>query len=122
MYVGFIKHARKVTGRMGFDGALAAGVALAVLATGGVALASDSGASGTLAATGKIRACYHPGTQPAALGVLTHGHTKCPAGDKKLTWNNVGPQGPAGPQGLQGDQGPQGLQGDQGPQGPAGLS
>ena len=67
-----------------------------MLATGGVALASDSAATGKMAATGKIRACYQPGSQPAALAVLTHGRTKCPAGDKKLTWNIVGPQGPPG--------------------------
>ena len=131
MSAGFIKHARKAMGRMGFGGALATGVALAVLATGGVALASDSAATAKIAATGKIRGCYHPGTQPAALGVLTKQHASCPKGDKRLSWNIVGPQGPQGlqgeqgPQGLQGDQGPQGLQGDQGPtgpQGPAGLS
>src|SRR5262249_61113453 len=42
MSVGFIEHVRRVTGRMGFGGALVAGVALAALATGGVALTNDS--------------------------------------------------------------------------------
>jgi hypothetical protein len=117
----FISHAETAAGRLRLGGALAAGVALVMLATGGVALASDAAATGTLTATAKIRACYHPGSRTAALAVLTHGRTNCPAGDKKLTWNTVGPQGPAGPQGPQGEQGLQGDQGPTGPQGPAGL-
>jgi hypothetical protein len=107
MVKGFIRHARRTAGRVRIGSTLAAGVALAVLATGGVALASDSAA--TVAATAKIRACFHPGGRTAALAVLTHGHTTCPAGDKKLTWNTVGPQGPAGAQGQTGPQGPAGL-------------
>jgi Collagen triple helix repeat (20 copies) len=56
--------------------------------------------------------------------------TVCPAGQYKISWNKVGPQGPqgvAGPQGLAGPTGPQGLagptgpQGSTGPQGPAGV-
>jgi len=55
----------------------------------------------------------------------------CPQGEKLISWNAKGPQGPAGPQGPTGDRGPtgadgpQGLrgpQGEQGPQGPAGTS
>lgn len=38
-----------------------------------------------------------------------------------LTWNNVGPQGPAGPQGEPGPMGPQGPQGEAGAVGPQGL-
>jgi hypothetical protein len=88
---------------------LAAGAALAVLATGGVAVASDAAAGGAVAAA-PIRACYQPGTPTAALRVLTRPHSSCPTGDKPLTWNIAGPQGP------------QGAPGERGPQGPAGLS
>lgn len=106
-------HAR-IRARLRRSSLLAAGAALAVLATGGVALASDA------VATGPIKACYHPGTATAALRVVTKAHASCPRGDKPLTWNTVGPQGPAGPQGPQGPAGPQGQQGTTGPQGPAG--
>jgi len=108
-----ILHAR-IPARLRHGGVLAAGAALAVLATGGVAVAS------TAAAAGPIKACYHPGTPTAALRVVTQVHASCPKGDKRLTWNTVGPQGPAGPQGPQGQQGPQGPAGPQGPQGTAG--
>ena len=116
-----------IPARLRSGGVLAAGVALAVLATGGVAVASDSVAGGTTA-TKTIRGCCQPGTSIAALQVVTRLHSSCPKGDKRLTWNKVGPQGPQGiqgeqgPQGIQGEQGPQGIQGGQGPQGPAGIS
>jgi hypothetical protein len=106
----FIWYARTAARRLRLGGALAAGVALAVLATGGVALASDAAAPGTVAAAKEVRACYHPsGTQPAVLSVLIGRHAKCLPADKHLTWNIVGPQGPAGPQGQTGPQGPAGL-------------
>lgn len=109
-------------------------VGLAVLATGGAALAST--ATGTTT-TAQIKACYLPGSNPSALKVLYKAGTTCPKGDQTLVWNTTGPQGkqgkqgPAGPRGAtgatgktgpQGPQGPQGAQGPQGTQGPAGLS
>ncbi len=42
----------------------------------------------------------------------------CRPGEKLLTWNIAGPQGPAGPPGAQGATGPQGEPGPQGPAGP----
>jgi hypothetical protein len=87
-------------------------IASATLALAGVG--SDALASSTTA-TGTIKACYKTGT---ALVPLDHvgNSVACPTGDSALTWNKVGPQGPAGPQG------PQGAQGPAGPQGPAGVS
>ena len=108
---GLIWRARTPLGRLRGGGVLAGGVALAVLATGGVALASDS-AAGHAAATATIKGCFKPGTPTAPLRVATRPHAACPAGDRKLTWNTVGPQGP---------QGIPGPQGDQGPPGPAGI-
>ena len=57
----------------------------------------------------------------------------CKAGFTKISWNQVGPQGPAGakgatgaagpvgPKGMTGAQGPQGIPGATGPQGPQGV-
>lgn len=48
----------------------------------------------------------------------------CAVTDSVISWNSVGPQGPAGPQGAQGPvgaSGPQGPSGAQGPQGPVGA-
>lgn len=50
---------------------------------------------------------------------------RCNRGQTRVTWNQVGPQGPQGtpgPQGPQGSAGPQGVQGPQGAQGPAGVT
>lgn len=40
----------------------------------------------------------------------------CATGQRKISWNNLGPAGPTGPQG------PQGATGPQGPQGPPGVT
>jgi hypothetical protein len=83
---------------------------LAVLASGGVALA---GTATSTPATAQITACYLPGSNPSALKVLHKAGSACPKADQTLVWNTTGPQG---------KQGPAGPQGAQGPQGPAGLS
>jgi type VI secretion system Hcp family effector len=46
----------------------------------------------------------------------------CKSNETAVSWNTVGPQGPAGPQGAQGPAGPQGPTGPAGPQGPAGSA
>ena len=54
--------------------------------------------------------------------------TVCKATEHKISWNQVGPRGPQGPQGATGPQGPKGATGPQGPkgatgpQGPPGIS
>jgi hypothetical protein len=99
-----------------------AAAALAVVGTGGVALASDAAAP-----TGQIHACYRPGSNPSQLAVLHRAGTHCPRGFNTLTWNFTGRQGPqgasgpAGAPGLPGRRGATGAQGPAGPQGPAGL-
>jgi hypothetical protein len=95
-----IWHAR-IPARLRSGGVLATGVALAVLATGGAAVASDAVAGHALTAR-PIRACYQPGTPTAPLQVVTRPHTPCPTGEKRLVWNTVGPQGPPGAQGPPG--------------------
>jgi hypothetical protein len=47
---------------------------------------------------------------------------RCAHGDARLTWNAVGPQGPAGPQGPPGQAGPAGQQGAAGSAGAIGPS
>jgi hypothetical protein len=89
----------------------------AVLATGGVALAST-----TSSASGQIRACYRPGSNPSQLKVLTGAGSHCPRGYQTLTWNIAGRPGPAGPKGAMGRKGATGPQGGAGPQGPAGVA
>jgi hypothetical protein len=106
------------------------------LAIGGVvATLAVSATSLALAAipdsnTGVITGCHNQLT--GVLRVIdAQAGAKCLLGEKQLTWNQTGPQGPqgvqgpAGPQGpagAQGAQGPAGLQGPQGAPGPAGLA
>jgi hypothetical protein len=112
-----IKGASRKAGWLGRGGLWAAAAGVAVLATGGVALASDSPS-----VTGHIRACYRPGSNPSQLKVLTGAGSHCPRGYQTLTWNVMGPRGLAGPKGATGAKGATGSQGPAGPQGPAGLS
>jgi hypothetical protein len=69
-----------------------------------------------------INGCYDNRTK--VLRYLPSG-SSCTAKETPISWNQVGPQGPPGPQGAQGETGPQGLQGekgDTGAQGPRGPS
>jgi hypothetical protein len=76
--------------------------ALAVLASGGVALAGTATSSTT---TAQIQACYQPGSNPSTLKVLHKAGSTCPTGDQTLTWNTTGPRGKRGPRGVQGPAG-----------------
>ncbi|HEV8221371.1 MAG TPA: hypothetical protein VGQ05_13975 [Streptosporangiaceae bacterium] len=109
--------ASRKAGWLGRGGLWAAAAGVAVLATGGVALASDS-----TSVSGQIRACYRPGSNPSQLKVLTGAGSHCPHGYQTLTWNITGPKGPIGPKGATGPKGTAGPQGAAGAQGPAGLS
>jgi hypothetical protein len=89
---------------------------VALLACGGVALATIPGSGGV------IGGCYAKST--GALRVIDASNGQCKGGESALTWNQTGPQGrkgDSGPQGPKGDQGPQGAQGQQGDIGPMGL-
>lgn len=109
--------------------AVIAAILMLLVAGGGYAIASGGGT---------IMACVHKGTHVLYTG-------KCKKGDKKLSWNKVGPKGPrgatgatgpagttgpqgprgatgaVGPAGATGPQGPKGATGPAGPQGPAGT-
>lgn len=87
-----------------------AGAVAAVGLVGGTAFASIPGS------TGVINGCYS--TKNGALSVIDSS-AKCPNGTTALSWNQTGPQGPAG---ATGPQGPAGATGPQGPAGPIGAT
>lgn len=87
-------------------------VAVATLATGGLALASDINKP-----THLIHACVFDNGQIRIMRT-------CPGDSYALTWNRQGPAGPRGPKGSpgpRGSQGPAGPTGSPGPIGPAGA-
>jgi type VI secretion system secreted protein Hcp len=93
------------------------------VAAGAVGIATLGGGAFALAAietTGEIHGCYDG---QGRLRVLTSSTDSCSRFERAISWNKVGPTGPAGPTGPQGDSGPQGdpgAQGDVGPMGPQG--
>ena len=97
-------------GKVGF----VAGVVVGVLTAGTVALASIPHSE-----TQVITACRS--TSDGSLRVINaEAGATCKAGERRLTWNQVGRRGPTGATGATGDPGPAGPQGDVGPEGPAG--
>jgi hypothetical protein len=96
---------------------LGVGAAAALAATGGVALANAAGTPDVTAGT--IYACYSNTTKALSETTKT---TACKTGFTELSWNAVGPKGPAGPQGAKGATGPQGATGSTGPQGAKGAT
>jgi hypothetical protein len=84
---------------------------IAVLIGGGAYALADGSSSGS----GTITACVHK--HGGALYVAR----KCGKGDKKLSWNQVGPAGAHGAAGPTGAQGPTGASGPPGPTAPAGA-
>ena len=54
-------------------------------------------------ATKRLAACYKKaGTAKGAMRMLSKASAKCKRTEKKVTWNQTGPQGPQGVQGVQG--------------------
>jgi hypothetical protein len=91
---------------------VALGMFALLVVGGGYALASDGGT---------IHACVKKRSHTLYTG-------RCKTGDKRLSWNQVGPRGPKGatgaqgPKGTTGAAGPKGATGAQGPAGPQGPS
>lgn len=98
--------------------------ALVALAGAGMGTAATVGSMALAAPTNNVyTACVsHGGT----LNHLTVNRMlRCPRHDQVITWNQTGPQGPAGAAGTPGPAGPAGapgLKGDVGPAGPQGPS
>ena len=93
-----------------------AGLALALTVTAADAAVTAGGAN-------VINGCVSNSSR--VLRVLKNGNTRCGRGSTAISWNQAGPQGPAGaqgPAGPAGAQGPAGPAGPAGPQGPAGTS
>ena len=90
----------------------ATAVLIVVGALGGAAPA------GAATAPTVINACYS--RLLGVLRVVTPPFSNCLFTEAPLSWNTVGPVGPAGPQGSPGPIGPQGPQGATGPQGNTG--
>ena len=93
--------------------AVGAIVGVGALGAAGIAVASIPGQGGV------INGCYN--TTNGGLRVIdSSAGDACKTGETAIQWNQVGQQGPAGPQGPQGPAGPAGPQGPAGPTGPAG--
>src|SRR5262245_30009742 len=90
-------------------------VVLAVLAP---AASRAQSAAPILGTPAEIQACVS-----AVRGLLriVPETSQCHADEASLSWNRVGPQGPAGPQGIPGPQGLPGPQGNPGLQGTPGA-
>jgi hypothetical protein len=92
---------------------IAGGVALVLLAGGTAAGAAI--ASGPVDGSGVIHGCW---TNTAINGshafILQDAGTACPNGTTAISWNQTGPQGPAGPARATGPAGPAGAQGPPG--------
>jgi hypothetical protein len=72
--------------------------------------------------SGLLHGCY---ARNGDFRLIDAPKEQCKSGEKAISWNQVGPQGPAGAQGPTGPQGavgPAGAAGPQGPEGPTGPS
>lgn len=98
--------------------------ACGLIAAGGASFGAVQAFASIPDSGGVIHGCYKPKSDGsnAPLGVIDTALSggSCPAGNSQLTWNQTGPQGPAGPTGATGPQGPTGDTGATGPQGPQG--
>jgi hypothetical protein len=110
--ISVMKTARNV--RVVIIGAATAGMLAA--GAGAFSLASSASPSQPAAASGSmLKACMRYGTNTM---VYDWNGAKCPSGYYQTSWNQVGPQGPAGEPGPKGDRGPKGDTGPAGPPGP----
>lgn len=97
-----------MAGRRWWKAAVAAGLGVAVLAAGSAYAVVTITAP---AADGKIYSCYS--TSKGTIRLVNKGKA-CASGERALSWNQLGPQGPAG---ANGSPGPQGIPGQPGPRG-----
>jgi hypothetical protein len=103
-------------------GLVIAGLAIALVAGGGSALA-ESALSGPVSSSGVISGCYtNAEINGSHVIVLQDQGTTCPKGTTAVSWNQAGPAGATGPQGPAGPAGNTGPAGSQGPAGPTGAT
>ena len=94
---------------------LAGAIAVLAAVAAGASYATSSFTTST-PSTQVVQACVKPGGEVR----IVQSASDCRKSEHPLSWNVVGPEGPAGPVGPKGDTGPQGPQGDPGPQGGTG--
>ncbi|MET0558033.1 MAG: hypothetical protein ABW065_05115 [Solirubrobacterales bacterium] len=83
-------------------------------------LTGSAGAAAPPVKNGKITACYELRGKAKGSMRLLAGKGRCKRGERKLSWNVVGPAGSQGGAGAQGEQGTVGTAGPQGNPGAAG--
>ncbi len=102
---------------VGNSGSRLGALALALLAAAAIcfaALVTDAGAVKLVGANGQVYACYKAkGKRKGAVHLVTK-KGKCHKGEKKISWNSVGPQGKSGESGENGSNGEGGSAGEQG--------
>lgn len=85
----------------------------------GIIAASSSAATAAVVQNNTISGCYS--TKSGALRVIDTAAHGCAKGETSISWNQTGPQGPAGEAGPHGDKGDAGSVGAPGPAGAMGL-
>jgi hypothetical protein len=98
---------------LGISGSRLGALALAMLAAVALcaALATDAGAAKLVGKDGKVYACYKAkGKTKGAVRLVTK-KGKCKHGEKKISWNSVGPAGESGTNGESGSNGENGTAG-----------
>jgi hypothetical protein len=109
---------------VGISGSRLGALALASLAAAAIcfaALVTDAGAAKLVGANGQVYACYKAKGKRKGAVHLVAKKGKCHKGEKKVSWNTVGPQGKSGESGENGSNGANGVGGESGANGAAGM-
>ena len=98
---------------LGISGSRLGALALALLAAVALcaALATDAGAAKLVGKDGKVYACYKAKGKTKGAVRLVAKKGKCKHGEKKISWNSVGPAGEVGTNGENGGNGENGTAG-----------
>jgi hypothetical protein len=98
---------------LGISGSRLGALALALLAAVALcaALATDAGAAKLVGKDGKVYACYKAKGKTKGAVRLVAKKGKCKRGEKKISWNSVGPAGESGTNGESGSNGENGTAG-----------
>jgi hypothetical protein len=99
-------------------------LALALLAAAAIcvsALVTDAGAVKLVGKNGQVYACYKAKGKRKGAVHLVAKKGKCHKGEKKISWNSVGPAGKSGESGENGSNGVNGAGGESGANGVAGV-
>jgi hypothetical protein len=108
---------------LGISGSRLGALSLALLVAVALcaALATDAGAAKLVGKDGKVYACYKAKGKTKGAVRLVAKKGKCKHGEKKISWNSVGPAGESGTNGESGSNGESGGNGAAGEKGAAGA-